>query len=263
VPLWVRTTLRLTLIVSAVSIAAIAGLIAFRALVDIDDLRVDGDSLGNYVQTIGGIYAVLLAFVVIVVWGQFNDARGFVNREASAIVDLHRVASGLPRESRDVIQQGLREYLDAVIADEWEAMTKYDSAAIERIGQRLDRVWGAIHSCAPTTDCQLSVYGEVLARFNDLSETRTNRLTAAAARIPIAMNVLLYTGAFIMLGSVYLMPFEHFWVHAAVAGALAGAIAHILYLIYDLDDAFAGDYQVDKSVFVRARKTIEHNQHLE
>jgi hypothetical protein len=263
VPLWFRTTFRLTLVVGAVSTAAIAGLIAFRAVVDVDALRADGDSLGNYVQTLGGIYAVLLAFVVIVVWGQFNDARGFVNREASAIVDLHRVAVGLPKDSGGVIQQGLRDYLDAVIADEWHAMAKHDAATIERIGQRLDRVWGAIHNCAPATECQLSVYAEVLGRFNDLSEVRTNRLTSAAARIPIAMNVLLYTGAFILLGSVYLMPFEHFWVHAAVAGALAGAIAHILYLIYDLDDAFAGDYQVDKSVFVRARKTIEHNQHLE
>ena len=86
-------------------------------------------------------------------------------------------------------------------------------------------------------------------RFNDLTEIRTNRLTAASAKIPIAMNVLLYTGALIMIGSVYLLPFDRFWLHATVTAAFAGAIAHILFLIYDLDNAFAGDYQVDKGPF--------------
>jgi len=262
-PAWVKVAFRLMSIVLAISALAIVGLLGFRQIVDLTQLRSDGDSLGNYVQTLGGIYAVLLAFVVIVVWGQFNDARSFVNREASAVVDVHRLASGLPAETRTVIQQGLREYVDAVIADEWQAMTKSDDQTIERITARLDRVWAAIHDCDAKTECQISVYGEVLARFNDLSELRTSRLTAAAARIPTAMNVLLYTGAFIMLGSVYLMPFERTWVHAAVAGALAGAIAHILYLIYDLDDAFAGDYQVDKSPFVRARKSIAHDHKLQ
>jgi hypothetical protein len=261
-PIWLKVSTRLLLIVVAISLLAVGGLLVFRQVIDLHQIRSDSDALGNYVQTVGGIYAVLLAFVVVVVWGQFNDARGYVNREASAIVDVHRTASGLPAEARDVIQQGLLDYVDAVISDEWKAMTKRDTTTIERIGQRLDHVWVAIHNCDPKSECQLSVYGEVLARFNDLSELRTSRLTSAEARIPIAMNVLLYTGALIMIGSVYLMPFEILWVHGAVAGALAGAIAHILYLIYDLDSAFSGDYQVDRKPFVRARRSIEHNHHL-
>jgi hypothetical protein len=64
----------------------------------------------------------------------------------------------------------------------------------------------------------------------------------------------------IVVGSIYLLPFDQLWVHATVTAALAGAVAHILYLIYDLDDAFAGDYQVDKGPFDRARRTIERNR---
>ena len=93
-------------------------------------------------------------------------------------------------------------------------------------------------------------------RFNDLTELRTSRLVAATAKIPIAMNVLLYTGAMILICSTYLLPFDRFWLHATVSGAFAGALAHILFLIYDLDDAFAGDYQIDKSPFLRAQRMI-------
>ncbi len=256
-PLWLKTTLRLTAIVAIVSAASVFGLIIVRNCVDLDALRGSGDSVGSYLQVLGGIYAVLLAFVVVVVWGQFNDARGYVNREASALIDLHRTASGLPDEAREVIQQGLRDYVNAVLADEWTAMTKGDQLTIDKVGQRLDRVWSAIHTCMPLNDCQHTVYAEVLARFNDLSETRTNRLSAASAQIPIAMNVLLYTGAVIMVGSMYLLPFEQFWLHATVTAALAGAVGHILFLIHDLDTAFAGDYQVDRGPFERARRSFK------
>lgn len=245
-------------IIGGVSALAIFGLVVAYRFIDVEDLRSSSDSLGTYLQTLGGIYAVLLAFVVVVVWQQFNDARGFVNREANSVIDLFRIAGGLPDGARDVIRQGLRDYVDGVLDEEWRAMTHHDEHVIEKVGQRLDRVWSAIHTCMPLNECQHTVYGEVLGRFNDLTELRTNRLVAASAKIPIAMNVLLYTGAVIMIGSVYLLPFDRFWLHATVTGAFAGAVAHILFLIWDLDDAFAGDYQVDRAPFLRARKSLVH-----
>src|SRR5262245_26752391 len=102
-PLWLRTTLRLGFVIAIVSVVSVAGLLVARQLIDYESLRASSDSLGTFVQTLGGIYAVLLGFIVIVVWGQFNDARSYVDREATALVELHRTASGLPKESRDAI----------------------------------------------------------------------------------------------------------------------------------------------------------------
>lgn len=257
---WLRTSLRLFGIIGSVSALAILGLVLFTRFVDVEQLRSSSDSLGTYTQTLGGIYAVLLAFVVVVVWQQFNEARGFINREANSAIDLYRIAGGLPDGARDVIRAGLRDYVDAVLDEEWSAMAKHDESVIEKVGHRLDRVWSAIHTCMPLNECQHTVYGEVLVRFNDLTELRTNRLVAASAKIPIAMNVLLYTGAVIMICSVYLLPFDRFWLHATVAGAFAGAVAHILFLIWDLDDAFAGDYQIDRAPFLRARKSLTRTE---
>src|SRR4051812_28170843 len=261
-PQWLRTTLRLSVVVFIAAFVSILGLMVFRQCVDYETLSKSSDSLGTFVQTLGGIYAVLLAFVVIVVWGQFNDARTFVDREANALVDLHRTASGLPPDTRTTIQRELREYVDAVIADEWTAMSKGDQATIERITGRLDHVWTAIHTCDPKNDCQSTMHSEVLSRFNDLTEHRTNRLNTAGSRIPIALNVLLYTGALIMIGAVYLLAFDRFWLHATVTGLMSGAIAHILFLIRDLDHEFSGDWQVEKTAFVRARRAFERTEQI-
>jgi hypothetical protein len=261
-PLWLRTTLRLSAVVLVAAALSIFGLALVRQVIDFDSLRASSDSLGTFVQTLGGIYAVLLAFVVIVVWGQFNDARSFIDREANALVDLHRTSSGLPVHSRTVIQKELREYVEEVIAHEWRAMHKRDQSTIERISGILDHVWTAIHTCEPRNECQQAMYSEVLSRFNDLTEHRTNRLNISGTRIPISLNVLLYTGAAIMIGSVYLLAFDRFWLHAAVTGLMTGAIAHILYLIYDLDHEFSGDWQVEKTPFVRARRAFERTEQL-
>ncbi len=261
-PRWLLTLIRLTPIVAGVSVASVVGLVVVRRFVPLAELAASSDAVGNYLQTVGGIYAVLLAFVVYVVWGQFNDARMYVDREAAALVDLHRTASGLPPPSRDAIQKGLRAYVDAVLAIEWQAMATHDEAAIESVGEQLDPVWLAVHGCSPVTDCQQAVFSEVLSRFNDLTDLRTSRLTASRARIPIAMRVLLYTGALITIGSMYLLAFDKLWIHATVTAALAGAVAHILFLIQDLDDAFAGDWQVAKAPFVRARRNFERDVHF-
>ena len=261
-PRWFLTLLRLTPVVAAASAASVLGLIAFRSFAPLDELRGSSGELGNYLQTVGGIYAVLLAFVVYVVWGQFNDARGFVQREAAALADLHRTASGLPKESRVAIHSGLHEYVDAVLRDEWMAMARHDEAAIERVGNSLDTVWLAIHHCQPIGDCQQVIYAEVLSRFNDLTDLRTSRLIAAEFRIPLAMKILLYAGAGIVIGSMYLVWIPTLWIHATVTAALAGAIAHILYLVADLDDAFAGDWQVAKRPFERARVSFDRTTQL-
>jgi hypothetical protein len=261
-PRWFRTLLHLTPVVATVSAMSVVGLLVFRAVAPLEVLHKAANELGNYLQTVGSIYAVLLAFVVYVVWGQFNDARGYLDREATALVDLHRTSSGLPSRSRAAIQSGLRDYVDAVMRDEWPAMARDDEPAIDRVAELLEQVWLAIHACRPVNDCQHTIYGEVLARFNQLTDLRTSRLSAARARIPLAMTILLYTGAVLTVGSVYLLAIEEAWLHALVTAALAGAIAHILFLIRDLDDAFAGDWQIAKVPFERARKNFERAAHV-
>src|SRR6185436_13366627 len=91
-PRWLRTLFHLSPVVALVSAISVAGLVVFRAIAPLDALHAAANELGNYLQTVGGIYAVLLAFVVYVVWGQFNDARGYLDREATALVDLHRTS---------------------------------------------------------------------------------------------------------------------------------------------------------------------------
>jgi hypothetical protein len=85
---------------------ALAGLLLVRYLVPASWLHANNEVAGNYLQTLGTIYAVLLAFVVFVVWQQHNDTRCAVGNEANELADFCRVIRALPGTQRveDCIQ---------------------------------------------------------------------------------------------------------------------------------------------------------------
>jgi Protein of unknown function (DUF4239) len=233
---------------------SILGLWLVRRYADPEVLRASNDIVGNYLQTLGTVYAVLLAFVVYVVWGQFNDARAQVEREANELMDLYRTTEGLPEAARARMHADLRRYVDEVIEHEWKAMAKGDEACIDRVGRILDEIWGELKCFEPESGCHGALYDEALGRFNDLADLRTMRLTSARLHIPFAMRLLLYFGAVIVIGSMWLFYLESFAMHALITGAMAGALSHVLYLIGDLDNCFAGDWRVSREPFRRAKR---------
>ena len=236
---------------------SLVGLCLVRRYASPEVLAASNDVVGNYLQTLGTVYAVLLAFVVYVVWGEFNEARLQVEREASAIIDIYRTAKGFPDAARLHLQGHLRRYTDEVIDHEWKAMAKDDDATIERIGRILDEAWEGLKSFEPSGHCHGALFDEALSGFNDLCDLRITRLTSARLRIPFAMRLLLYFGAAIVIGSMWLFYLKSFAMHAILTGCMAGALSHVLYLVWDLDDCFAGDWRVSREPFRRARRYMD------
>jgi hypothetical protein len=239
---------------SALGVAAVA---VTRALVPPEALAESNDVIGNYLQTLGGIYAVLLAFVVFVVWTQFNDARGHVEREANELADLWRTVQALGAEE---MAGPLRRYVAGVVDEEWPAMAHRDDATLDRIGDILEEEWERVHSFEPKTSCHEALHADALDRFHDLCDARTERVLAARMHIPLALWLLLAMGAIVLVGSFLLIGVKSFAVHAIITGAMAGAVSHILYLIYDLDSAFSGAWRVSPEPFEQVRRLMANQK---
>jgi hypothetical protein len=256
-----RTILRLAPWVVGSVFTSVLGLTLVRLYFPYPYFEASNDVVGNYLQTLGSIYAVLLAFVVFVVWQQFNDARAGVEREASEICDLFRTGLGLPDGPRRALQEQLVIYVEAVLGREWKAMSHGSTnGEIEKVGALLDGVFQALISFEPGSECQKYLHGEAFDSFNELSNARTSRLSASRLKIPRALRMLLYLGAFVLVGSTWLFSLESFVIHALVSGSLGGAIAHIMYVIEDLDNCFWGDWQVPRDAFERARTFMLERQ---
>jgi len=252
----VETILRLTPAVLGSTVFSIAGLCAAHACLDDQALLAAREAIGSSLQTLGSVYAVLLAFVVFVVWQQFNEARAHIEREANELLDLGRTATGLPPEVRQPMLEHIESYVALATGREWEAMAARDERNFDEGTRLLDRLWALLVAYEPCSECHKSLYGEALARFNDLSDTRTIRIASSLLRIPRALRMLLYFGALMTVASMYLLAVPSALVHALMTGALAGAISHLLYVIGDLDDCFAGDWAISREPFLRVRRYL-------
>jgi hypothetical protein len=145
-------------------------------------------------------------------------------------------------------------YVEGALGREWDAMACGDSSDFEELSRMIDGLWDDLHAFEPETECARSIHAEMLSRFNDLSDARTNRLTSSMLKIPLAMKFLLYAGAIVLVASTWLLSIERVWIHAVITGALAGALSHVLYLVHDLDTCFSGSWQVPRGSFERVQQ---------
>lgn len=231
----------LVLVVVACMVVALLGLVVVRSLLSVETLEGSNDVVGNYYQTLGTVYAVLLAFVVFVVWSQFNDARGAVAEEAKDLEDLLRLAAGLPSIGARLTEK-MREYIGAVIDEEWPAMAKGQASA--RAARLLDDVGKDVLAIEPASPREEILYGELLARYNELSDARFRRLLHSRARMPGSLWALLVVGSIVTVGSMYLFGIKSLVLHALLTGAMSGSVGFVLYLILDMDNPFWGDWQI-------------------
>jgi hypothetical protein len=237
-----RTLLWLFLTIAASMIAAVAGLYVVRLVVPHDVLKANNDVAGNYLQTLGTIYAVLLAFVVFVVWTQQNEAAKFVEREANELRDLGRIACSFSDPPRSQLLDIVRAYAREVIDHEWAAMAH--GAGTTRAAQLLESIWSSIRAFEARTPCEHALFAEAISRFNDLNDARTDLLQSSRTRMPPTLWLLLLAGGVATVASMYLFGLDSFCAQSIMTSSMAGAVSFVLFLIGDLDNPFSGDWQV-------------------
>ncbi len=82
------------LVVGGSQLLAVAGRWIVRRLVSLETLERNHEVAGFFLGVLGTMYAVLLAFVVSVLWTQYQDARVLITREANELGDLSRLSKG-------------------------------------------------------------------------------------------------------------------------------------------------------------------------
>jgi hypothetical protein len=245
-----RASVRLLLSLGASLLLALLGLFLVRWAAPASWLRANNEVAGNYLQTLGTIYAVLLAFVVFVVWQQHNETRCAVQGEANELSDLWRTVQALPGTQQ--VLDRMESYGNIVVEEEWTAMAQ--GCWSKRAGTALEEIWQVLQRVEPRSEREAALFAEAMARFNDLSDARSHRLYCALLRLPVSLWVLLLTNGVLVVGSMWIFGLESFSAHALMTAALAVSIAFILFLVADLDNPFWGTWKIEPDAFRRVLK---------
>lgn len=201
-PLWISGAI----IIGGGTLLAMLGPALVRRYVALDRLTINNEIAGFKFATFGVLYAVLLAFVIIVVWEKFSDAEANVLREAGAAENLFRLSQGLGDFSGADLRKSVAAYLKAAMADDWPAMDKGTVHAGGAAKQALDAIYRMLS--VVNDQRNRAIVAEIFSQLDRITEARRSRLIAAEGAVPDVIWLVLLGGAVVTIAFTFFFGME-------------------------------------------------------
>ena len=182
-PIWVSGAI----IVGLGTLLSVLGTVLVRRYANVKRLTPDTEIAGFKFGTIGVLYAVLLAFAIIVVWEKYSDAELDVVQEAGAAENIYRLSQGLSDDARVAVLHSVANYLKAAISVDWPTMDQgITSTRAARVAtkQALDAVYAALVSSSGQGDS--TVVSEMLRQVDLIPPRAAGPLRGCGAKGPMA-----------------------------------------------------------------------------
>ena len=237
-PLWLSAIILMV----PTTLLSMAGPIVVRRYVEVSRLRTNNEVAGFKFATVGVLYAVMLAFAVVVVWEKFNQADSEVAKEAGAAATVFLLTNGVGAEHGAVIRNAMSDYLTAAITKDWPAMEQEgDSPAVT---EALGGVYIAVLRFHSFDADEGVVIAAILQQVNRISEARRERLVMADGIVPDIIWVVLFGGAIVTIGFTFFFGAENLKAQVMMTGALSVLIFAGLLTIIAIDHPFADTIKV-------------------
>lgn len=237
-PIWIAAAVLLV----PTTVAAMCGPAIVRRYVPLNRLRSNNEVAGFKFATVGVIYAVLLAFAIVIVWERFNQADNDVAKEASAAATVLRLTQGLDALHGDAIRKATIAYLNDAIAKDWPAMA--DGRASHAVTVTLTGIYGAVLKFHAFDANEALVVAEILRNVDRIGDARRARLVTASGIVPGIIWIVLFVGAFVTIGFTFFFGTANLRAQSLMSGALSILIFGGLLTIVAIDHPFAGTVHV-------------------
>jgi hypothetical protein len=251
-PLWISGPI----IVGLGTVLSMLGPVLVRRYVNLQRLTANNEIAGFKYATIGVLYAVLLAFAVIVVWERFSDAELDVVHEAGAAENIYRLSQGLSDKPRAAVLGSVANYLKAAMNADWPAMNRGTvgmggGAAKEA----LDAVYATLVSSGEQGES--TVISEMLRQLELITQSRRARLVASEGAVPSLLWLVLLGGAAVTIGFTFFFGTESLPAQVLMTALLAFLIFSELLVIICIDRPFSGAVKVEPNALAAVLTDIE------
>jgi len=237
-PLWLSGML----IVGLTTVLAMIGPILVRRYVTLEKLTTNNEVAGFKFAAVGVLYAVLIAFAIIVVWEKFSDADNDVAREAGAAETIYRLSQGIGGEPGIALRAALTNYLKVAISDDWPAMER--GRASESAREALDGVYKALLTFNSPERRDTALVSQILHELDTITQMRRARLVAAEGVVPKVIWPVLFGGAIVTIAYTFFFGTQNLLAQVLMTGMLSIIIFSGLLTAIVIDRPFFGVVQV-------------------
>ena len=236
-------------------LVAVAGLVLVQRLVPPERREGQNNVAGFIYAVLGVAYAVLLAFVVIAVWQDYETSQTNLASEAHELAGLYFLASRLPEPERTDIQELVRTYARVVVEEEWPMMERGQTSP--RADSLLRQLTLQLLEFDPHTKGGQVLYDSGLRQLHDAADARRSRLLEVREGIPELLWVVLVGGGVITVSFTYLFGLRSNAAHALMVAALTLVICGILFTIGEFDYPFSGVVEIQPDAFQEVLGSFE------
>ncbi len=237
------------LVVGLTTILSMFGPVVVRRFIPLERLSTNNEVAGFKFAVVGVIYAVMIAFAVIVVWERFSDAEGAVTQEAGAAAALYRLADGLSAvDQAGSIRGRLTAYLRATIDDDWPALA-HDTGSPAGT-QALSALYTAVMSLRTQDARETAILSEFFYQLDLVTQARRKRILLASGVVPGVVWTVLFAGAVVTIGFTFFFGTENLRAQSLMAGLLALITFMGLHVILVINYPFTGSVSVTPEALV-------------
>jgi hypothetical protein len=261
--LYLMPTSIMGLVVVSIAVGCATGLLALvHRFVPVDTRHAHNDVAGFIIAVIGVIYAVLLAFIAVMVWESYNKAEAMADQEANLVGDIYRDAVILPPQDTAALREQMRGYAEFVLNQEWPAHARGDKKHATDVEMQgwiiLEHAETVIRGFNPTDDRSRIFMTEIVQHLSQLDDARRDRyLMIQSGGIEGVVWSILLLGTSVTIFFSFFFGLHNLKAHMAMTGLLAGSIALTLVLIIALNRPFRGEVHVSPEPFERVVRNMD------
>lgn len=241
-----------------IGIAALAGALAYfsRNFTEKEGRAENNEAAGQVFTIVGGLHAVLIAFVLIGLFDAVGAAQDTSYQEANSLVALTWAGDELPGPTGDEIRALAASYASQVINTEWPQMSAHK--AVSTSGwTTLTKMQKTIADSKTTSTWQDSRKSEASDQLLSVYQDRQQRLNDATTNVSAVIWFALAIGSLLSLGLPLLFGGPKIRAHIIIVSTLAATLAVLLYAIYELQNPFAGGAAVGPDAFQSALSRLQ------
>jgi hypothetical protein len=192
---------------------------------------------------LGIIFGLLVGFVAVQAWNDFDRAKIAVSNEASALRAIVLLAEHLPDEQKSRLRALVNSHIEEAVQQEWPAMAA-QRATLATLPQALVQCLDVALDMKPADESQAIAQREIVDFLGKAAEARRQRIIISQSGVgPVKWSAILVSGLCALI-AIAMVHSDNRLTCAIALALFATGIAVASLLIAGYGAPFSGDISV-------------------
>ena len=239
-------------------IACESGLIVFNFLFKKRKFPPGNEVAGIMFGTQSLIYSLILAFVIVAVWSDYEELYQTIAEETDKLNSILAHSETLPDSIKKPLDRSLSNYCSEIINKEWN--TQEDDAELRPSAIPALRLM--LLRLQPKNKLQENIFNVLDEDLSSISDLRRERLSHTHSHVPPLVWLILKAGSVLMIIFSYFLDASSAGLQKIYLLFLSSTIAMSLFLVYTLDHPFDGSARVSKKPYENIQLELKKNWNI-